>query len=294
MILPCLNRELIPQKGRMGFNQLLIKAEKEDTQSTITIEKGNLFLDDNNQLSSIAMIEFVNQLRASVQGYNVDYQQAKAMNMGLFVGLQDVEFIKPVFLGDTLTLRGFVTEEISQVSFFQGMILRSGEEIARLVTKLYEVNDPAELESIIAPERTAAKGSNAKSEPNNHPVYIPSHMQRLLYSYIQEKIIGEDCISFTIACPDDFDAFDGHFPGNPILPGVILLEVGKLGLDLLLERNVNLAGIKKMKISGVVLPNQVVSCDLKIGKRGDAVRSFSAVFKGKSDSEISRFTGYFS
>jgi 3-hydroxymyristoyl/3-hydroxydecanoyl-(acyl carrier protein) dehydratase len=292
MSLPCLNQALIPQKGRMGFNQLLIKAEKEDSQSTISIDRDNIFLDDNNRLSSVTLIEFVNQLRASVLGYNTGCHQGEN-NIGLFVGLQDAEFLKPVFVGDELSLRGFVTEEVYQVSFFQGTILKAGKEIAHLVTKLYELKDAAEFETIIAAQKRVTEESDTKSNLFKPPVYLSSHMQRSLYSYIKEKTVGEDCISFTIACPEDFDAFDGHFLGNPILPGVILLEIGKLGVELLLERTISLGGIKRMKISSIILPNQVVSCNIKIGKSGEAITSFSAVFKGESYAEISRFTGYF-
>ncbi len=118
-------------------------------------------------------------------------------------------------------------------------------------------------------------------------------MHKKLYSYINGMEIGDDFISFKMAIPEDFEAFDGHFPENPILPGIMLLEIGNLALELFMEQAVVFKNIKKMKISGVVLPNQIISCNLKIDKSNDSLISFSASFKGENDREISRYSGCF-
>ena len=57
-------------------------------------------------------------------------------------GITFVSMIK----GNELTLKAFVTEEVSQVTFIRGIICRDGEKIAELVTKLYEVTDSSEFD----------------------------------------------------------------------------------------------------------------------------------------------------
>lgn len=290
MSLPCSVRDLIPQKGKMGFEQMLIKTKSDNGQSTAIINEGNIFLDDQHQLSNAALIEYVNQLIAAVQGYNATDKNETVKN-GLFVGLQDVEFFRPVYLGDSLTIKRYLTEEVAQVNFVQGIIDRDNEKIAEFVTKIYEVKDLEEL-NLLTNHGRISQHKNDMILNNHQPQFhLSSNMHRKLYSYLHDLIISDDLITFKIACPDDFDAFDGHFPGNPILPGIILLEIAKLTLELYINKSVIIRAIKKMKISGVVLPNQVISCTLKIDKRNDSQLSFLALFKEGEEREISRFSG---
>ena len=107
-----------------------------------------------------------------------------------------------------------------------------------------------------------------------------------------EKSACEGGLSFKFSCPQDFEAFDGHFPGNPILPGVVLLETGNMALELIMNRPVIIRGIKRMKIAGSILPGQVASCDIKTSGDDDGF-TFSAQFRDAGEREISRFNGRF-
>lgn len=291
MSLPCSIADLIPQKGKMSFDQVLTKAKLDDSESTAIIKEDNIFLDDNHQLSNIVLIEYINQLTAAVKGYNG--KNNKTAPKGLFVGIQEAEFLQTVHLGDLLTLKGFVTEEVSQVTFIQGIIDRDGEKIAGLVTKLFDAKDESEFDLLTNHGQIPPEKNGIQLNHHQPPVYLASSMHRKLHTYLHDTEIGADFISFKIACPADFDAFGGHFPGNPILPGIILLEIGKLALELLMEKPVTIKCIKKMKISGTVLPNQVISCNVKIDRNSGSLLSFSAIFKAGEDREISRFNGYY-
>lgn len=290
MSLPCPIGDLIPQKGKMGFAQTLIQADIDDSESTATIDQDNIFLDDHHQLSNIVLIEYINQMVAAVLGYKQQCDK-QPIQKGLFVGLQDAEFLAPVHCGDSLTFKGFVTEKVSQVTFIQGMIYRAGEKIAQLVTKLYELEDFSgfDLSMNRQPISMTPKGSEATHQP---PDCLSSSMHRKLYTYLQDTNMGDDFISLTMACPVDFDAFDGHFPENPILPGVILLEIGMLALEIMLQKSIVLKHVKKMKINGIVLPNQLISCTIKVDDIHHWPMWFTAFFKGENDREVCRFSGY--
>ena len=295
MVLPCSIADLIPQKGKMGFAQTLTQAKLNGNESSAVITEDNIFLDNHQQLSNAVLIEYINQLTAAVLGYQAR-QGGKEVQKGLFVGLQDAEFFDPVHLGDVLTLRGYLTEEVSQVSFIQGTIERDGKKIAELITKLYQTENLAELSGLTNQVQVSPSVNEISSGCHNLPLYLVSNMHRTLYSYIHETYIGGDeQIFFSIACPLDFQAFDGHFPGNPILPGVILLEIAVVGLEKLLEKTIFLKSIKKMKISGMVLPGQIVTYEIKVTPNSDDARargySFTTVVKGKDGKEISRFNG---
>jgi 3-hydroxymyristoyl/3-hydroxydecanoyl-(acyl carrier protein) dehydratase len=288
--LPFPARDLIPQKGRMGFEQMLIKTQKDDGRSTAVIGADHILLDDYGQLSNSALIEYVNQLIAATQGYNALAANEPAKK-GFFVGVQDATFWETVHTGDLLTLKKYLLEEVAQVNFVQGIILREGQKIAELVTKIYEVRDLVEFDSLTGLGSTS--GQNGASYLNNRqsPSFFNSNLHRKLYSYLCELKISADQIVLRLACPQEFEAFDGHFPGRPILPGIILLEIASMALEIYTNRPMVLKQIKKMKISSVVLPDRVIEGTVKVDSRDSMQLDFSAVFKGENNQEISRLSG---
>jgi 3-hydroxyacyl-[acyl-carrier-protein] dehydratase len=290
MNLPCATGDLISQTGKMGFNQTLTNVNTGEGQSTAVVGAEQIFLNDVHRLANPALIEYINQLVAAVHGYTGSVT-GKPVKKGLFVGLQDALFYHDVFLGDQLTLKAHVTEEIAPVSFVKGMIERDGDRIAEFVTKLYEIEDPEELNRLTKQGSLGAHYAGALTQEQRPPANLTSDLRRKLFLYLQDIEADQDLITFRIVCPDNFDAFDGHFPGNPLLPGIVLLEIGQLAVELLLGESVCLKSIQKMKIGGVVLPNQVISCMVKIEGKMDLEWAFSAILKGGNGKEISRYNG---
>jgi 3-hydroxymyristoyl/3-hydroxydecanoyl-(acyl carrier protein) dehydratase len=288
--LPCPVTDLIPQKGKMGFDQILTMTNGDVGQSSATITADHLFLDDRQQLSNSALIEYVNQLVAAAQGYKEMITDAPVQK-GLFVGLQEAEFWRSVHSGDTITVKKALAEEVAPVNFVQGEIERNGEPIATFVTKIYEVKDFTELNLAPLPEALPERNAPARNDFQT-PHYLSSKLRRQLYVYMHDLKLVADGIDFKIACPADFAAFDGHFPGDPLLPGIVLLEIAQAALEFVAQRPVVLKAIKKMKISGVVLPGQVISGTVKTGVSGIGSRpAFTAVFKAGPVREVSRFIG---
>ncbi|MBF0196680.1 MAG: hypothetical protein HQL32_03180 [Planctomycetes bacterium] len=58
--------------------------------------------------------------------------------------------------------------------------------------------------------------------------------------------------------PDDFFAFQGHFPSHPILPGFITIGVVEHALGLMTKKSIRLDLVKKAKFKKSILPNDVV------------------------------------
>lgn len=72
----------------------------------------------------------------------------------------------------------------------------------------------------------------------------------------------------TLHIPPDHPAFAGHFPGNPVVPGVVLLDLAQCAVEQALGRTVS--GLAVAKFHRPVRPGETVS--LQIGVVADAAR----------------------
>ena len=92
---------------------------------------------------------------------------------------------------------------------------------------------------------------------------------------------------FHIRLIQDCDVYNGHFPGNPIMPGVLIVEslaqtgaVAILSLEENKGKNALFGGIDKMKFKKQVVPGDKLKLEVKIIKRkgpigiGEAVATF--------------------
>ena len=85
---------------------------------------------------------------------------------------------------------------------------------------------------------------------------------------------GEKTITVEAQVPQHNTIFEGHFPGYPIMPGVLLIEAmaqtsGWLLLALMkFERMPFLAAIKEAKMRGFVTPGEVLTIDANVLHEG--------------------------
>lgn len=61
----------------------------------------------------------------------------------------------------------------------------------------------------------------------------------------------------TFCCPPNFVGFSGHFPDNPILPGVVQLMMGAFTASM--GKETNTQSVKRAKFTRPVKPNEVIT-----------------------------------
>src|SRR5580693_9798695 len=101
---------------------------------------------------------------------------------------------------------------------------------------------------------------------------------RLEYFQLIDRIVDLDVAARTITVeaqvPRENTIFEGHFPGYPLMPGVLLIESmaqasGWLLLGLLkFERMPILAAVKEAKVRGSVFPGDLITIEASLAHEG--------------------------
>ena len=101
--------------------------------------------------------------------------------------------------------------------------------------------------------------------PHRHPFMLIDAIEELEAGV---RAVGKKCVSF------NEPYFAGHFPGNPVMPGVLIMEaLAQVGAVAILDLPENkgktayFAGIDNAKFKQMVLPGDVLMLETTIIKR---------------------------
>ena len=102
---------------------------------------------------------------------------------------------------------------------------------------------------------------------------IPQRDPFLMIDKVEEYIPGDSAIAYKYVDKDEY-YFKGHFPGNPIVPGVLIVEslaqtgaVAILSMEENKGKNALFGGIDKMRFKKTVVPGDTLKLEVKIIKR---------------------------
>lgn len=102
---------------------------------------------------------------------------------------------------------------------------------------------------------------------------IPQREPFLMIDEVEEYKAGESAISYKYVNKEEW-YFKGHFPGNPIMPGVLITEsLAQTGAIAILSveenrgKNALFGGIDKMKFKKMVVPGDTLKLEVKIIKQ---------------------------
>ena len=124
---------------------------------------------------------------------------------------------------------------------------------------------------------------------------IPQRAPFLMIDRVEDYVAGESCTAYKTVCINE-PHFAGHFPGNPIMPGVLIVEalaqtgaISILSMEENKGKNALFGGIDKMKFKKMVVPGDRLKLEVKIIKKkgpigvGEAIASVDGVVAAKGE-----------
>jgi 3-hydroxymyristoyl/3-hydroxydecanoyl-(acyl carrier protein) dehydratase len=73
----------------------------------------------------------------------------------------------------------------------------------------------------------------------------------------------------TFSVPADHPSLPGHFPGSPVVPGVVVLDLVLKTSELWRQRAMNVTGLRQVKFHAPLLPQE--RADVTLELEGDAL-----------------------
>lgn len=102
---------------------------------------------------------------------------------------------------------------------------------------------------------------------------IPQREPFLMIDEVEDYIPGESAITYKYVDESEY-YFKGHFPANPIMPGVLIVEslaqtgaVAILSMEENKGKNALFGGIDKLKFKKQVVPGDKLKLEVKIIKK---------------------------
>ncbi len=124
---------------------------------------------------------------------------------------------------------------------------------------------------------------------------IPQREPFLMIDEVEDVVAGESAIAYKNVDESEW-YFKGHFPGNPIMPGVLICEalaqtgaVAILSLEENKGKNALFGGIDKVRFKKQVVPGDRLKLEVSIIKRkgligvGEAVASVDGKVVAKGE-----------
>ncbi len=102
---------------------------------------------------------------------------------------------------------------------------------------------------------------------------IPQREPFLMIDEVEDYVPGESATAYKYVNEEEY-YFKGHFPGNPIMPGVLIVEslaqtgaVAILSMEENKGKNALFGGIDKLRFKKQVVPGDTLKLEVKIIKR---------------------------
>ena len=275
--LPTRAEDLIPHRAGMLLIRDLCAWEIGRARASAEITEHNVFLNPAGELESEALVELMAQTAAAYKGYK-RLSEGRTFRFGYLAGIRQINITNQVGAGDSIIIAVHQEIEIDKASVMHGIVQREGDKVAEGALKIWEEDSfPVERGSL--PEKpwginpTKNKDELKYSEKSRICRSLMDCLCKIDVSHENSSATGE----FLLA--ENFIGFDGHFPGIPILPGVIVLSAARLMAEEVCKAPLFLKGIENAKFMIPVFPGDRIRVEVRIQPQSEYLQIHGRLMK---------------
>ena len=136
-------RALLPQREPFVMIDHITHFDRVVTTTDFEVRENNLFM-ENGVLNPCALIENIAQTCAARMGYINQYIDKDKIRLGFIGSIKNLTVLRPVLLGEKLTTRIEVVEEVLQMTLVNAFIKVGQETVVTAEMKIALTNIDAE------------------------------------------------------------------------------------------------------------------------------------------------------
>lgn len=220
--LPISTEHFLPHRSKMRFVKTLHEYRPGYGRSIVNIAPDNLFLDDQQRLDPVLIVELFAQLTAALSGYTALIAGEREKE-GFLVSVRELSLAGDL-PAEPVTVTAEKLSTIAKVTFVRGVARQQDRPVAEGVISLWE-ND----RTVILPESLTVAADSAGFQDRVERLqargavrgFLEKSIMGCMYNY---RETGKQSFQSEAVFPPTFVGFDGHFPGFPLLPGVVQLK----------------------------------------------------------------------
>jgi len=245
--LPAPAADLIPHRRPVRLIEQLVAVHAQGGATQANVRKESLLVTSEGTLERAAYLELMAQSYAAVKGWR-DRQHGQPPRVGYLVGANGVACTGTARIGDQLTTTIQETGIFGAFKLVQGYVAVRNQRLAQGQFRLWLAPPSSESGRLDKPSVKAA------TRP-------PIPLTQAIKAAAGDSLSWEtDCRIVQSFCfPPDFIAFQGHFPGIPLLPAFAQVQIALVMLEAAWQAPLQLARIENAKFREPLPPGQTVT-----------------------------------
>ncbi len=261
---------LLPHKPPMLLVDTLLQRNETQSEASAILPTTGIFIHSGRILPEY-FIELIAQTAALGNCYDAVADSKKPRD-GMLVGIDAFTWPGKPQPGTPVSIKTDICFAFGAIKSIHGQVMAGDCLLATGDIKVWE--NPGEESQTSAPsplspwqpeELKTAAAINLVPPPSLETA-ISTCCLKLQQTVGQEQHLEA---SAEFCFPSDFSGFQGHFPGNPVLPAIVQMAVLRFVVEQLLELPVNPIGHKKIKFKGVVRPMDTLDVFIFLTKEGN-------------------------
>lgn len=245
--LPAPAADLIPHRRPVRLIEQLVAVHAQGGATQANIREASPFVTPEGTLERAAYLELMAQTYAAAKGWR-ERQHGQSPRVGYLVGATGVECTGTARIGDQITTTIQETGTFGAFKLVQGHVDVRDQRLAYGQFRLWL--EPPHSESGRL-DKPSVKAATRPPIPLNQAIKAAagdSLSWETDYSIVQ-----------SFCFPPDFIAFQGHFPGLPLLPAFAQVQLAQAMLEAAWQAPLQLARVDKAKFRDPLRPGQIVT-----------------------------------